>query len=100
MNQTLAQYQSTLLVYCGSVDDVFEQVCSEYQVKSVICNHDYEPSANERDSRIQSWLKARNITFTTYKDQVIYEKNQVLKEDRTPYTVVHSLHEKVESQTG
>jgi deoxyribodipyrimidine photo-lyase len=87
MNQTLARYQSTLLVYCGSVDDVFQQVCREYNVKAVFCNRDYEPSAIERDGRIQSWLKAKHINFKAYKDQVIYEKNQVLKQDRTPYTV-------------
>ena len=48
---------------------------------------DYEPYALERDAAVQALLSKKNIPFHTSKDHVIFEKNEVLKDDGTPYTV-------------
>ncbi|HEX5024427.1 MAG TPA: deoxyribodipyrimidine photo-lyase, partial [Agriterribacter sp.] len=50
-------------------------------------NHDYEPYAIERDTQVKNYLMEQQISFTTYKDQVIFEKSEVVKADGTPYTV-------------
>ena len=50
-------------------------------------NRDYEPYAIERDSKITNYLNQNGIVTKTYKDQVIFEQNDLLKKDGTPYKV-------------
>jgi deoxyribodipyrimidine photo-lyase len=71
----------------GTPEDAFSEILSEYNVKAVYVNNDYEPYATARDSRIGEILKSEGIAFHIFRDQVIFEKNDVLKPDRTPYTV-------------
>ncbi|MEO8796221.1 MAG: deoxyribodipyrimidine photo-lyase, partial [Daejeonella sp.] len=53
----------------------------------IFTNHDYEPYARERDSNLKEFFASKNIEFHTYKDQVIFEKTEILKSDENPYTV-------------
>ena len=88
LNQTLATKESSrLMTYYGSAIDVFERLILEFEVKSVICNHDYEPYAKKRDETVSNWLASHGIEFKSYKDQVVFEKNEILKDDGKPYTV-------------
>jgi deoxyribodipyrimidine photo-lyase len=56
-------------------------------VATVYTNHDYEPYARDRDDEIALFLKNIGIDFKSYKDQVIFEKKEVVKDDGSPYTV-------------
>ena len=58
-----------------------------YDVNTVYTNRDYEPYATERDKEIQKFLSSNSIAFKTYKDQVIFEKDEVVKKDGKPYVV-------------
>lgn len=87
MQQQLQQLSSSMEVYYGFPEDVFQQLANKYSIKKVFTNHDYEPYAKERDAAIQQQLNAAGISFHTYKDQVIFEKDEVLKDDGKPYTV-------------
>jgi len=78
---------STLAVLHSTPLLGFEQLCAKYSVKVVYTNHDYEPYAIKRDNEIRNFLDEKNIPFNSYKDQVIFEKDEILKSDRTPYTV-------------
>lgn len=55
--------------------------------KAVYANEDYEPFARERDTSVAQILASKNVEFKTYKDQVIFAKEDILKNDGTPYTV-------------
>ncbi|MCC6761506.1 MAG: deoxyribodipyrimidine photo-lyase [Chitinophagaceae bacterium] len=87
MQQQLQAMGSTMHVYYGFADAVWSQILNDYPVANVFTNHDYEPYALERDAAVQQMLAAKNIGFHTYKDQVIFEKGEVLKDDGKPYTV-------------
>ena len=87
LHQELATYDSSLLVKTGSPLQVWTQLISEYTIESVYTNHDYEPYALKRDKQVKALLKEHNISFYSYKDQVIFEKDEVLKDDGKPYTV-------------
>lgn len=87
MNQSLEQIGSQLIVTTGNPSEVFQQLSSEYEIKAVYTNRDYEPYALNRDKEIESFLRTKNIDFYTYKDQVIFESNEVLKSDGEPYTI-------------
>ena len=58
-----------------------------YNIRAVYTNHDYEPYAIERDQKIRDLLESNDIEFHTFKDQVIFEKDEVVKDDGDPYTV-------------
>ncbi|BDC99729.1 deoxyribodipyrimidine photo-lyase [Persicobacter psychrovividus] len=65
----------------------WEQVIEKYEVKKVFANHDYEPYADERDEQVRDLLEGHDIVFETFKDQVIFEKLEVAKDDGTAYRV-------------
>ncbi len=87
IQNSLFKQASTLQVYYGFPEEIFKNLLSEFNIEKVFTNHDYEPYASERDLAILNILKEKNIEFHTYKDQVIFEKNEVLKDDGKPYTV-------------
>jgi deoxyribodipyrimidine photo-lyase len=53
----------------------------------VFANHDYEPYALERDQQVKALLAEKGVLFRTFKDQVVFEKDEVVKPDGEPYTV-------------
>jgi len=83
LKQQLEEVGSSLLVLHGNPVNIFKNL----RPKSVYANHDYEPYALERELAIQKELSKRGIPFKTFKDQVIFEKNEILKQDSKPYTV-------------
>lgn len=78
---------SSLRVLHGIPEETLRILLAEYDVKAVYANRDYEPYAVERDRQIELMLEKSGIPFHTFKDQVIFEKNEVVKSDGTPYTV-------------
>lgn len=78
---------SSLLSFYDTPQKAFEQICRNHSVAEVITNNDYEPYALERDAAIETFLKQKGIAFSSYKDQVIFEKKEILKGDGSPYTI-------------
>ena len=87
LNKTFLKSGSSLLVIHDDPLNAFKSLCEKYPVNKVYTNYDYEPYAIKRDLRISEWLKPRNISFHSFKDQVIFEKSEVTKADGKPYTV-------------
>src|SRR5690606_24773872 len=65
----------------------FELLTAQYNIAAVYTNHDYEPYAQQRDRKVADYLATKNIVLHTFKDQVIFERNEVTKENGEPYTV-------------
>lgn len=78
---------SGIAQYKGKPKVVFEQLMEQYDIQSVYTNHDYEPYAKKRDQQVQEQLAQSNISFKTFKDQVIFEKDEVVKNNGDPYVV-------------
>jgi deoxyribodipyrimidine photo-lyase len=87
IQQKLQATEGSIRIFHGTVKQAFETLTNEYDLQKVFCNRDYEPYALQRDAEIRDFLNAKNIEFHNYKDQVIFEWNEVLKADGTPYTV-------------
>jgi deoxyribodipyrimidine photo-lyase len=87
IQQQLVKMNSSLEVRYGTPVDIYNELFNEYSVEKVFTNHDYEPYAKERDAMIEMLLQANGTTFHTFKDQVILEKDEVLKDDGKPYTI-------------
>lgn len=88
MRDTLQkEHHSSIAMYHGKPLDIFKQLIEEYNIKTVFTNHDYEPYAKARDAEIKALLSKHEIAFRTFKDQVIFEKNEVVKSNGDPYVV-------------
>jgi deoxyribodipyrimidine photo-lyase len=73
--------------YYERPEQVFNQLISEFPIEAVYTNHDYEPYAIARDKAISDLLNLKSIVYKSYKDQVIFERNEVTKDDGLPYKV-------------
>lgn len=79
----LEEQGSSLLILCGNPKKIY----AELDPEAVYTNHDYEPYARRRDEAVRKTLKKKGIAFKSFKDQVIFERNEVMKDDDTPYTI-------------
>ncbi len=83
LKAALEKLGTSLFVYHGNPTEFFKRV----NPRSVYANHDYEPYARQRDNEVQQILAKREIAFKTYKDQVIFDRDEIIKADGSPYTV-------------
>jgi deoxyribodipyrimidine photo-lyase len=87
LQQQLSALGSSIMVKLGKPKEIFESLAQQYIIKAVYTNHDYEPYAIKRDHEIAELLRSKGISFHSFKDQVIFEKDEVTKDDLKPYTV-------------
>jgi deoxyribodipyrimidine photo-lyase len=87
LKQQLEALGSTLLVFHGKPLEIWQKLIAQYPIKEVYCNRDYEPYARERDKSLYDWFLTQNISFKGYKDQVVFEKNEVVKADGSAFLV-------------
>jgi deoxyribodipyrimidine photo-lyase len=87
MQAQLEKMGSSMRVFYDTPINAFRLLIKEYSVSAVFANHDYEQYAIDRDREIANLLKESSIDFHTFKDQVIFEKSEVMKDDGTPYSV-------------
>lgn len=87
LNLQLHKLGSTLNVFHSTPKQVFKELATKHSILCVYTNHDYEPYAKERDEEIRQFLNKHNIDFKPFKDQCIFEKDEVTKDDGKPYTV-------------
>ena len=86
-DQLISKFNSSLLVFKGKPIEVFKKLNSEFNINSVYCNHDYEPYSIVRDKSVESYLDSKDSKLLSFKDQVIFEKSEVVKNDGNPYVV-------------
>jgi len=87
MNDQLKEYHSCIKTMYGKPLEIFKKLSESFDIDTVFCNRDYEPQAIKRDEEVADFLNKNNIKFSDHKDQVIFEKDEVLKSDHSPYTV-------------
>ncbi len=87
LDKELIKFNSSLNVYYGSPIKIFEKIINENSIDAVFWNKDYEPYAIKRDKEIEKLLKSNNIKSFNFKDQVIFEEREVVKNDGSPYVV-------------
>lgn len=87
LKKQLTALGSDFVVEYGDTIPVWKKWIQEFDIENVYCNRDYEPYAIKRDKQIHELLLQNNIDFHTFKDQCIFEYDEVLKDDGKPYTV-------------
>ena len=87
MQMQLIALGSSFEVYYDKAINAWEKIINDFTIDTVYTNHDYEDYAQERDAGVKKNLEKKGIQFKTFKDQVIFEKKEVVKDDGNPYTV-------------
>ena len=87
LNAELKKAGGYLQVKYGKPLEIWKELLKSNSIDTLFTNHDYEPYARKRDQEVQKFLESENVGFKTFKDQVIFEKSDIVKEDGTPYTV-------------
>lgn len=87
MQQDLEKKGSTLDVRYGIPEEIFPEITRDYEVEKVFVSSDYEPYARSRDHKIAGIMKEAGVSFHSYKDQVIFEKSELCKDDGSPYSI-------------
>jgi deoxyribodipyrimidine photo-lyase len=87
LNQFFQKKGSAMQVFHQKPLEAFDSLFSTYQIQAVFCNHDYEKYAIQRDASIAQLCEKNNAKLHSFKDQVIFEKDEVLSGQNTPYTV-------------
>ena len=96
LSDTLQEQGRHLYVYVGDPKTLIPRLASELNVSKVFTNEDYEPYALKRDQAVRKKLVASKVDFETYKDQVIFSPEEILKDDGKPYTVYTPYRKKWE----
>lgn len=89
IQKTLSKYNASLKVFHGEPVEIFSSELEKTfpNIKALYCNGDYEPYARERDKKVKDVLAKKGITFNDFKDHVIFEKDEVLNQESSPYGV-------------
>jgi len=87
IKESLEKIGSSLYVAHGRPQDVFKKMAEEFHICSVYTNRDYEPYSVYRDLHVERFLKINKIECISYKDHVLFEKDELVKDDGKPYTV-------------
>ncbi len=87
LDRVLKKENSSLLIKKGNPLKIWESLITEHNITAVYTNKDYEPYATKRDQEVEAFLMSKNVSFFSYKDQVIFEQDELVKNDGLPYTV-------------
>lgn len=94
----LVQKGGSLNVFYDKPEAVFKTLLTSYQINTVFTNEDYEPNARDRDAAVAEILRTGSASFESFKDQVIFSKDEVMKDDGKPYTVFTPFSRKWKSK--
>jgi deoxyribodipyrimidine photo-lyase len=87
LHAELEKYGSTLHVLHGSARELIPQLAKQLKAGAVYCNHDYEPDAIARDAFVADQLEGMDVEFHDFKDQVIFERDEILNGSGKPFAV-------------
>lgn len=87
MNDGLKKHKSSLQVFYDTPKGAFTKLLKQYAIEKVFTNEDYEQYAIDRDMEIGNLLKKHDAQLLVSKDQVIFSKNEVVKDNGEPYSI-------------
>jgi deoxyribodipyrimidine photo-lyase len=76
-----------LIVRHGRATDEIPRLAKELGISAVYANRDYEPSAKRRDALVAESLSVAGIAFHAFKDQAVFDGNDVLTQAGNPFSV-------------
>tara|TARA_B100000963_G_scaffold86183_1_gene73818 strand:- start:5139 stop:6440 length:1302 start_codon:yes stop_codon:yes gene_type:complete len=87
LNKELAKQSKKIHIYYGDPELILNDLHEKLFFDAVFTNTDYEPYATKRDRMITNSLEKKYIKFLSFKDQVIFEKDEILSNEGKVYSV-------------
>ena len=87
LQQALRSQGGDLIVLHACAKEAIPALAVKLKASAVYSNRDYEPAAVARDAEVAAKLANHDIAFHQYKDQVIFEQDEVLTQAGKPYGV-------------
>jgi len=87
LNKRLSENKKKIYIYKGNPIEIISKLIIKLKIKEIYLNKDYEPYARDRDDKIEKLCLANNVSYNSFKDHVIFEEDQIVKKDGTPYVV-------------
>ena len=87
LNKRLLENKKKIYTYKGDPIDIISKLIIKLKIKEIYFNKDYEPYARDRDDKIEKLCVDNNVSYNSFKDHVIFEEDQIVKKDGTPYVV-------------
>ncbi len=87
LQDELINMGSSLHVLFGKPKAIWETLLTTYSIQGVYANHDHESYGVDRDEQVRLLLEDHSIRLNTFKDISIFEREEILKDDGTPYKV-------------
>jgi deoxyribodipyrimidine photo-lyase len=87
LDRALQEHGGGLIVLKGDPIDCIPRLAEQLEVDTVFANRDYEPIAIARDEAVERRLREMRRMLVTLKDQVIFERDEILNQQGRPYTV-------------
>ena len=87
LNKKLSKNKKKIYIYKGNPIEIISKLIIKLKIKEIYLNKDYEPYARDRDDKIEKLCVANNVSYNSFKDHVIFEEDQIVKKDGTPYVV-------------
>ncbi len=87
INETLKEKGSGIRTFYGNPTEIWKKILEEHNIKTIFLNRDYEPYATKRDEEVKKIADEKGVEFKLFKDHVILEPHEVLKDDGSPYVV-------------
>lgn len=87
LDSGLRKVKSSLVTVHGIPVEVFKSLIANYSIRGLYFNRDYEPESLKRDEEVKKLFDFFGIPVFSYRDQVIFEMAEVVKNDGSPYTV-------------
>ena len=87
LNKRLSENKKKIYTYKGDPIEIISKLIIKLKIKEIYLNKDYEPYARDRDDKIEKLCIANNVSYNSFKDHVIFEEDQIVKKDGTPYVV-------------
>ena len=87
LNKRLSENKKKIYTYKGDPIEIISKLIIKLKIKEIYLNKDYEPYAIDRDDKIEKLCVANNVSYNSFKDHVIFEEDQIVKKDGTPYVV-------------
>ncbi|MBL8382610.1 MAG: deoxyribodipyrimidine photo-lyase [Burkholderiales bacterium] len=76
-----------LITLQGAPAEAIPRLAQELGVEAVFANTDYEPLAVRRDAQVAEQLGRLGIAFHSYKDQVVFDKDELLTGSGSAFSV-------------
>ena len=87
LGQSAGNPRVHLLVAHGVAEVEVARLATQLGVQAVFANHDDEPQALARDARVLGHLAHHGAMLHTFKDHVVFERDEVLTQQGRPYGV-------------